>query len=84
MYERRRLNSVNSFIFWDITLYIRLKVRRRFGGTCRHHLQSRRISQTRNRHEVGGSACYLLNVGFLLSLLFYSEDGGDMFLRIVC
>jgi hypothetical protein len=28
-------------------------------------------------------ACCLLHAGFLLGLLFYPEDGGDMFLRNV-
>jgi hypothetical protein len=30
-----------------------LKGNRRFGGTCRLHLQGQRISQTRNQHEAG-------------------------------
>jgi hypothetical protein len=36
----------------------------------------RRVSQARNQN----SACCLLYGGFLLGLLFYPEDGGDMFL----
>jgi hypothetical protein len=39
--------------FWDITFCSPLKVNRRFGGTCRLHLQSRRISQARIEHEAG-------------------------------
>jgi hypothetical protein len=46
-----------------------LKVNRRFGGTCRLHLQGRSIC----------SACYLLHARFLVLLVFDVEDG-DMFL----
>jgi hypothetical protein len=31
--------------------------------------------------EEQGSACYLLQDGFLIGLFFEPEDGGDMFLR---
>jgi hypothetical protein len=46
-------------IFWDITPCSPLKISRRFGETCRFHLQDRRLSQARNQHEVhvGSSAC---------------------------
>jgi hypothetical protein len=30
-----------------------------------------------------GSACYLLHAGFMLGLIFDSEDGSDMFLQNV-
>jgi hypothetical protein len=40
-------------IFWDITLYSLLKGSRRFGGTCRHHLQGRRVSHAGNQRETG-------------------------------
>jgi hypothetical protein len=30
---------MKSSIYWDITLYSLLQVNRRFGGTCRLHLQ---------------------------------------------
>jgi hypothetical protein len=63
-------------IFWDITPCSPLKVNRRFGGTCRLHLQGRIISQARNQQE-SRSARYLLR------LFFDPEDGGDMFLRNV-
>jgi hypothetical protein len=36
---------IKSSIFWDISSCSLLKVNRRFGGTCRLHLQGRRISQ---------------------------------------
>jgi hypothetical protein len=42
---------MKRFIFWDITPYSLKKVNRRFGRTCRLHLQSRRISQARNQRE---------------------------------
>jgi hypothetical protein len=41
-----------SIIFWDITPWTPLKVNRRFGGTYRLHLQSRKISRARNQRSV--------------------------------
>jgi hypothetical protein len=64
---------MKSSILWDITPVSPLKVNRHFGGTCRLHLQVRRISQAKNQR--GG--------GFLLGLFFDPEDEGDMFLRDV-
>jgi hypothetical protein len=49
------------------------KYNRCFGGTCRLHLQDRRISQARNQHEAvtkQSSACYLLHASFLLSTYY--------------
>jgi hypothetical protein len=43
-----------------------LKVNQSFGGKCRLHSQDR------------SSACYLLHAGYLLSLFFDPEHGGDM------
>jgi hypothetical protein len=43
---------VNSSIYWYITPCSPLKVNRIFGGTCRLHLQVRRISQERNQLEI--------------------------------
>jgi hypothetical protein len=40
-------------VLWDITPCCLSKVNRRFGGTCRLQFQSKIISQTRNRREVG-------------------------------
>jgi hypothetical protein len=40
-----------SSVFWDITPSIPLKLNRHFGGTCRLHLQGRRINQARNKRE---------------------------------
>jgi hypothetical protein len=42
---------MKSYIFWDITPCRPLKVNWRFGGTCRLHLQGRRISRARNQSE---------------------------------
>jgi hypothetical protein len=42
---------LRSSVFWDITQCSRLKVNRRFGGTCRLHLQGWRISRARNQRE---------------------------------
>jgi hypothetical protein len=46
-----------------------LKVNRRFGGTCRLHLEGR-ISQGRNQHRAG--------IKQLLGLFLDPEDGGDV------
>jgi hypothetical protein len=52
-------NLIRSSIFWDITLCNPLKVKRRFGGTCRLHLQGRRISQALHQRDAGGKQrCY--------------------------
>jgi hypothetical protein len=48
----------------DITPYSPLKVRRRFAGTFRLHLESRRISQAREQRKAGDKescACDLLS-----------------------
>jgi hypothetical protein len=60
---------MKSSIFWDIMSCSPLKVTPRFGGTCRLHLQIRRMSQTTNEREAGCKQS--------------SEDGGDVFLRKV-
>jgi hypothetical protein len=60
-------------VFWDITPRSPLKVNRRFGGTYRFHLQSRRMSRERNQHE-----------SRQLGLFFDPEGGGNMFFRNVC
>jgi hypothetical protein len=54
-----------------------LKVNRRFGGTYYLCLQSRRLSQAKNRHE--GSR----NAVFFIGLFLDRDDEGDMFLRDV-
>jgi hypothetical protein len=41
---------MKNTIFWDITSSRPLKVNRRFGGTCRLHLQGR-INRARNQRE---------------------------------
>jgi hypothetical protein len=45
---------MKNSIFWNTTPYTPLKVNRRFGETCRFHLQGRSISQARNQHEAAG------------------------------
>jgi hypothetical protein len=42
---------LKSSIFWDIMACSQLKSNRRFGGTCRLHIQARRICQARNLRE---------------------------------
>jgi hypothetical protein len=64
---------MKSTILWDITPCSSLRVKRRFGGTYRLHLQGRKISRRRNQRESR----------WQVELCFYPEDGGDMFLRNV-
>jgi hypothetical protein len=73
---------VKSSVFWDkwVTLCSQLQVDRRFGETCRLHLQGGRISQATNQQS---SACHLLSRWFI-TLYFEPENGGDMFLRNDC
>jgi hypothetical protein len=61
------------YLFWDITPCSPSKVNQIFGGTGRPHLQSRRISQARNKHEAASRG--LLQVEFLLRLFFDPDDG---------
>jgi hypothetical protein len=44
--------EVLTKVVWDIAPCSPLKVNRRFGGTCRLHLQGRRISRARNQREI--------------------------------
>jgi hypothetical protein len=44
---------MKSSVFWDITPYSPLKIKRHFEGICRLHLQGLRVSQARNQHETG-------------------------------
>jgi hypothetical protein len=60
------LRENKSYIFWDITPCSPLRVNRHYGGTCRLHLQDRRISQARNQRKGCGSACCLLHTGLIL------------------
>jgi hypothetical protein len=55
---------MNSSISWDTTPRSPLKVNRRFGGTCRLHLQRRRISQARNQRESGGKQSLISRLAF--------------------
>jgi hypothetical protein len=49
----RGIVQQKNSLLWDITPCGPLKVNRRFGGTCRFHLQGRSIRQAKNRHVVG-------------------------------
>jgi hypothetical protein len=42
---------MKSSVFWDKTLYISLKVNRRFGATCHFHFHGRGMNQARSHHE---------------------------------
>jgi hypothetical protein len=67
--------SLKNTIFCDITPCSPLSVNRRFGGTYRLHLQGR-------KNKLRKLVIYF-HAGFLLNLFFFTEDGGDMFLRNV-
>jgi hypothetical protein len=60
------MSHLKRSVFWNITPCSLLKVNRRFGGTCRLHLQGRRISQARNQCEA--------ELCLLLSCLAYSSS----------
>jgi hypothetical protein len=68
-------SELESSIFGDITPCSQLNANRRYGGTCRFHLQSRKVSQVEPCF-----ACCLHHAGFSL---FNTEDGGDIFFRNV-
>jgi hypothetical protein len=51
---------LKSSILRDITPRSRLKVNRRYSGTCRLHLQGRRISHASNQHEAVFSRYFML------------------------
>jgi hypothetical protein len=59
-----------------------LQVNRRFGPR-RHHLQGRRINQTRNQRENTSLLATCFHSGFLFGLFFHTEDEGSVFLRNV-
>jgi hypothetical protein len=59
-------NAENSRILWDITPCSPLKTNRYFRGTCRLHLQGRRITEAWTYRLC--SARYLLYAGFLLRM----------------
>jgi hypothetical protein len=67
---------MKSYIFWDIKTCSPLKINRRFEGTCRLHLQGRKITHIRNQHEAA-LLCLLIHAG----LFFDLENGRDIFLR---
>jgi hypothetical protein len=53
-------------VLWDISLWKPLKINRRFGGSYRHHLQGRRINQTRNQKRRTTKQPTLLDICFTL------------------
>jgi hypothetical protein len=69
---------LNSTALWDITPYSPLKVKGRFLGMCCLHFQDRKINQRRKQCE---SQWQAEQMGFLLGLFFYHEEGGNIFLR---
>jgi hypothetical protein len=65
---------MKNSVFYDITPRSPLRANGHFGGTCRLHLQGRRISQARNQRE------YMWQAQLWSGLLFDREDRNDMFL----
>jgi hypothetical protein len=66
-------------IFWDITPCSPLRVNR--GGTCRLHLQGRRIRQARNQSEPASFACYTLYTSLLIIVIDWSNNNSLWFLK---
>jgi hypothetical protein len=64
---------MKSFVSWDITPCIPLKVNRRFEGTFCLHRQGRRKSQSRNRREAGNKQSSAASRFTLVSCLAYSS-----------
>jgi hypothetical protein len=60
---------MKSYVFWGIMSGSPLKVNRRFGGTCRLHIQGLKINQAKNQALL---ATYF-HTGFLLGLFFEPE-----------
>jgi hypothetical protein len=70
--------------FWDVASCSQPKVNRRFGGTCRLQIQSRRISQRVRQRESGiiageggakaGISWYLFHSGFLFGLFLLRDE----------
>jgi hypothetical protein len=58
-------------ISWDTMTCVLLRVNRRFGGSYRFHLHSRRISQVRNLCEAGSKQRSVL--GLLLFNVFIND-----------
>jgi membrane associated rhomboid family serine protease len=67
--------DLKSSVFWGVISCNLVKVNQHFGGTCRVLLEGRTVSQKRNQFCSRRS----LLAGFLLSLLFSPEDGGNIF-----
>jgi hypothetical protein len=77
-YEILTAVVMKGSVLWDITPCTPLKVNRRFEGTCRLHLQGRKVSHARNQRE---AELYLPHASRWLLVLFGAEDGGGMSLR---
>jgi hypothetical protein len=73
--------TMKNSVFWDITPCSLVKVNSHFLEVYHLHLQVRRKSHARSRHEADSKQSYLLHVGFFLGLLFSPEDGGDIFFQ---
>jgi hypothetical protein len=73
---------MKSSIFWDITSCSPLKVNGSFGGTCRLHLQGRKVSWERNQRESLSPAftlvsCSAYSSALKMEAICSSETTGD-------
>jgi hypothetical protein len=55
---------------WDIIPCSPLNLNRRFGGTCRFHLQGAKINQARNQHKICSKLVSTCFIWFLAWIIF--------------
>jgi hypothetical protein len=67
-----------SLYYEDITTCSPLKVNRRFGGTRRLHLQTRRISQARNEYEADNKESSETSAAFKHSTRCYIPEDRNL------
>jgi hypothetical protein len=70
--------TINRTFFWTVTP-CSLERARRFGGKYRLHFLDQKVNQARNKLHIPPASS-----GFMVVLLFESEDGSNMLLRNVC
>jgi hypothetical protein len=80
--EARCPSETVDFQWTAGVIYQKIELTWRFGGTCRLHLQNRRISQARSGTKQ--VPCCLFLASFLLILFFDPEEVRDIFSRNVC
>jgi hypothetical protein len=78
-------DDYEEYCFLDVTLCGPVEGHRRFRGTYNLQLRGCRVKKGNNKQDVVSKQpnCCLCIAGFLLGLLFDSEDRGNTFFRIV-